>query len=1830
MSLPTSEQVISAFLYGSLTPPSNLDMESLTEDRADYPFTETSYEDYMDLTTGPGRFALGANFEVVQAFFNFGLALYDSGALDDFKDASGEASIPKEDFRLILDEYIGGFTRIYITLQQADYEDGYDDYGYRSLIWGSTAFKISNDAKFIVGADGELRIENFYVEPHLQQDFDWVGGSEAINLASEGLAFAIDPSGTGVRVALPIEKGSPQYAVTYTEQDYLAEIDVMSGWTGSLGFRTITAINSVISDLWNSGVIKFLDGNKPIIYGSDGDDVVVASATSFMLNTMTETYDISDESAPVYYNILGVNVPVGSIPGFLHNYVSNGITYLTGAGSDTIVGSEFDDKVRAGTGNDTIWASLGSDEIRGGADSDVVIYDSPPPEGFFEALADLLFGSSFGPLQAEVRGDTISPGGAPHFVVTNQPLSEDNPVPTAIWTDDIREVETLVLSTHSDILRLKDTLADYAGTKIHDGGSEDSSGISVPLVPYAENEITQAFVRGDVVSVEDLGGSGTIRIDLDDAYDRFSTDAGAGYVERDGSHILIFGFDDVFGSVGRDEIIGSKASNMLFGFGGDDLLIGGRATDLLDGGDGDDVLYGGVWPGVAQDGQEADPTDYEDDGVRDNLVGGAGFEKYYASAFDVIMDATIHAVDEAAAAGPAAGEEYARFFADGDGEVYFDGRQLGEAERVDKDAWDRYPPTVTIAIESQIDLFVVMDPTAGPLLYRVMKAHTRASDGRLVSEYLLIVEDPNARTALSISGVRYDPGTGPGTGTIDGLVSGASAQMASLAFDATMSATSPSSSSVPEMDADAFIAALAAEAAERAPYAGLADASLSLIAKPERTSSQKSSANGNVSGQTFIADGHDQRSTEPQLTEASTTMSLAAATTTSTGFLGISVVEPDPIPDTEGDDIIKGGKNDDYLVATEGDDKLTGAGGNDTLDGGWGNDTLSGGTGNDTADYRSSPTGIAAWLADGDVVTVGFGKSQWDTLQSIENLIGSGLADQIEGDNGNNLLMGMAGNDVFIVSGGNDTLDGGNGNDLVDFAQITTSNVTIDLGAGTFGGAAAGHTYISIESIRGTGNAAQGDTLIGSDERNDLYGYAGNDLISGAGGGDVLDGGDGADTIDGGAGNDLIEGGAGADSLTGGAGVDVFWFAPGDSGSQPGTWDTITDFSQAEDFIEISTSLGFRWVGTDAFEVGLSAGLPYDLRYEIVGNDTHVMADTDRDGAADLVVVLNGVYALDVADFYDTIVHIKSSDPILGTSGDDVIDGTGYVDVIDGLAGNDTISGHGSGDNISGGDGDDRILGGDGNDTIDGGPGQDTLFGDAGMDEIHGGDGNDTIYSLADDDTLFGEAGDDSLMGGRGNDVLYGGIGNDSLHGETGDDLLFGGDGDDTLYGDSTFEWVEGIRYVSSPGDDTLYGGAGNDQLYGDASDDETPGNDFLYGEDGNDTLSGGLGTNYFDGGAGYDILNLSDNDDTTLPGAGAVVVDMVAGTVTRVDNSMDSFINIEGIETTELNDVVQGDSGNNWIYTAGGDDTLRGGAGNDTLQGGAGDDQHFGEDGDDLIQGSIGADYFDGGTGIDTLDFSYTSVGATFDLGNETVVFVDGFTETARAFENVIGGGGADTLIGTAVANQLSGNGGNDTLYGGAGNDTLQGGDGDDQHFGEDGDDLIQGSLGTDYFDGGNGIDTLDFSYTSVGAAIDLTSETVIFDGGFVETARAFENAIGGGGADTLTGTATANQLSGNGGNDTLNGGAGDDRLTGGTGDDTLYGGSDHDVFVFAPGHGNDTIGDYDVLNDLIEFSGIQFSDLIVTQNGSDVTIDYGSGDMITVLNASAGDFTEPEFRFV
>jgi hypothetical protein len=91
-------------------------------------------------------------------------------------------------------------------MKHRNWRDDFDDYAERNYVWGNQSYKISDNAKFIVGKNGEKKINKFGIEPLIltndPENFDFNGGNGEITQAvgNSILSDLIDPSGIGKKV----------------------------------------------------------------------------------------------------------------------------------------------------------------------------------------------------------------------------------------------------------------------------------------------------------------------------------------------------------------------------------------------------------------------------------------------------------------------------------------------------------------------------------------------------------------------------------------------------------------------------------------------------------------------------------------------------------------------------------------------------------------------------------------------------------------------------------------------------------------------------------------------------------------------------------------------------------------------------------------------------------------------------------------------------------------------------------------------------------------------------------------------------------------------------------------------------------------------------------------------------------------------------------------------------------------------------------------------------------------------------------------------------------------------------------------------------------------------------------------------------------------------------------------------------------------------------------------------------------------------------------------------------------------------------------------------
>ncbi|TDH61118.1 calcium-binding protein [Dankookia rubra] len=819
-----------------------------------------------------------------------------------------------------------------------------------------------------------------------------------------------------------------------------------------------------------------------------------------------------------------------------------------------------------------------------------------------------------------------------------------------------------------------------------------------------------------------------------------------------------------------------------------------------------------------------------------------------------------------------------------------------------------------------------------------------------------------------------------------------------------------------------------------------------------------------------------------------------------------------------------------------------------------------------------------------------------------ESLAGTAAADRLHGFAGNDTLSGGEGNDTLSGGEGQDSLAGGDGFDSLDGGA---GNDRLDGGAGP-------------------------DVLVG--------GMGGDTLLGGAAD-DLLQGGEGNDSLAGGDGDDSLEGGRGADTLVGGAGADgILLQAMGEAAwSSLAGLDLLPAFSRAEgDRLRISDALAGVDAGTYAGEDGIARALLWGgVTRPLAALAPGTALPALPNGATGAFQVFwvpalaggtqpaGGWLVLDLdrngrLDATDAVWRIGSTSQPLAIGPEDFVAGT-FLSVLGpgvqrgGTAGDDSLGGGSGTEAFQGSAGSDRIAGGAGAGNalsyaalagsialkltgygagtvaksaggMDAFTGINAFAGTAGADRLDGGGAGSGLFATS----LEGRAGNDTLVGSNGPGVQASYASSPAaawidLAVGTAQD---GWGGTDTLVNVRRVAVTSGFAdtVLGSAINDVFLSGAGGDKVFdGRAGTDEwryagagavvidlaagtaakPSGTDGLAGIE---AVAGGAGDDTLDGGAGHDIAAydaVAPGSDLPLRGA---VVDLTGGWATDPWGGRDTLLNIESAWGSRLGDDLTG------LALPGGFTYLRGLAGDDTLRGPA-------------LGTSVAADH------------AGDPAAVAVDLAAGSAQDGWGGTDRLLLIDHARGSPFADLLAGSARANMLQGGAGADTLSGGAGNDTLQPGPGADLLQGGAGNDLLQpeadarftGTLllglgdGTqralafadaatfaDSLDGGAGADRW---VAPAGAnLLDLRglppAGVERFEGGTGADALLLPAAlteaatlVGAAGDDTLSGGALGDILDGGAGNDLLLGQDGRDTLRGGAGSDTLTGGDGNDA---------------------------------------------------------------------
>jgi Ca2+-binding RTX toxin-like protein len=646
---------------------------------------------------------------------------------------------------------------------------------------------------------------------------------------------------------------------------------------------------------------------------------------------------------------------------------------LAGDSSIAVFGNSLDNVFVGNAGNNIMVAGDGNDHVSGGDGSDDLYGDGGD---------DLLEGGNgYDRLIGGWGNDTLDGGAG---------------IDAAIYEDSATGVSVnLLTGVASDGLWGTDTLIDIEA--VHGSRYADTIQMSNTSGGYVYGRAGDDTIIGGTGNDEIYGGSGADTIDggagndtvsyLDDGYDS----AGAGwrgvYVELApglatdnwGNIDTLTNIENASGSNMADTLAGNAGSNILNGHGGDDTFYGEDGDDFIYGGDGNDWMFGG-----------ADNDQLNGGAGNDTIDGGDGHD--YVTYENAAGSVTVNLLAGTASDG------------------------LGGTDTI---------ANVESAIGGQFADTLTLSNVSG-------KAYGRAGadlltggtgndelnggsgndtiNGGLGNDTANYFDDAADAAGAGFQGVYVDLQAGTATdnwGNTDTLIGIENATGSSLtdtlygSSGANILTGGAGSDWVYGRDGDDWLIG--------------------------------GSGNDYLDG----GNGLDLISYEDSTGAANVNLLTGTASDGMGGtdtLVGIEGVQAGRFGDA-----VQLGNGGHFGAGRAGDDTITGGTGADVLNGGSGNDTLNGAGGNDLVTYIDDGSDTAGWGFQGATVNLATGTAtdNWgntDTLISIENALGSNMADTLKGNSVSNMLNGLGGNDRIDGKGGADTLFGGAGADAFVFS----------------------------------------------------------------------------------------------------------------------------------------------------------------------------------------------------------------------------------------------------------------------------------------------------------------------------------------------------------------------------------------------------------------------------------------------------------------------------------------------------------------------------------------------------------------------------------------------------------------------------------------------------------------------------------------------------------------------------------------------------------------------------------------------------------------------------
>ncbi len=1220
----TNEVMTSLYLYGTLTPPANLNDRvgdsnrkvSVTLDAANF------------MSKGPGRYANPSQVPFVKTLFGdkAGLIAWMRkwGITDSQPWTVGE-----------LEEKIGkdnikGFFKH--TLYQYQLDSGVSDYAERTYIYNSEKFDLSPDTVVVFNtskpnASPELRNISFIPE---DDNFDFAGGGGVVTAVGNGLVLkpTIDPQNIGSTVTINFDGSSieniPVRNESYGLNDFNADSSIYKGILSSSiasAFAANGAMRGVIDGLISTKTIEYEREGWKIVYGTTGDDKLHAplGSKSILVGGPGNDLLVGDGLANILIAGGGDDTLKGGVGYDEYELVSDGgrdaIYDVSGKGEITIDGKVYGGSTALVNGESFAWVNN---------------VDGKTKYNFTKGLGNpnigtlTITGGVLGVGQIVINGFNLNsaqtdPNGylgikfKEKIAVTVGANRSNDPFLDGTYSlSDVAAAAKGVLQTLTVYASASSTIAQQVTLALAGDPSQFKIATGADLLNFAAGAVTLTIPPGvDSVTVglvytgNDPSATAQLTATLADP------NASAGDVATSSNTFTVnfaaeSGLTSSSSQNQPDNVINGDLNPINFGTddnpqyqrdalgnlitdstssapGRDDTLYGSSGNDLINAGGGNNQVWGveGADTIIAGDGGN---LIHDGDGNNSVTVGNGANQIFLGNGANTLNMGT--------------GSDYV---AVGDGNNQIEGnggRDVIVAGNGDNAIFANKKTDLASAIANRDSLSA--SGLQGDLIAVGSGNNTIVSG---TGNDLVVLGGGNDVVVL-----------GPGNDTVAG---GEVASQVYLVWSAqsVMNGGQPSAGSFVDTVTH-YQGLTTASSGGYVPSAGLS----ALLAQYPSTQQYNVDPYGNPVGggseTIFGGSGNDL------IVTSNGNNYVDAGSGNSLVYAGA------------GDDTIFGGTGNSTITGGGGDDYIDGESGNHLIAGGAGNNTIFGGSGNDRiyagVPYDSSTGDINAgnnYVDVGSGNSIVFGSAGNDTL-----VAGSGQ-DTLVAGNGNTTIYGGTGVDLIYGGSGNDLIYAGDGGTAGAATTVVagSGNTTIYGGQGVdviYGGAGSDVIYVGDG-----GSAAQRSVVYAGSGNTTVYGGLGADEIHGGSGNDVLYAGDGGSTdaptvVYAGTGNSTLYGGAGVDILNasaagstllvGGSGNETLLGGAGDDTLVAGSGNDSMDGGAGSNTYVFNSEAGSSEIvqsgGTDILEFGSG----------ISASDLSISATLGANGAPALEISVGG------------------------------------------------------------------------------------------------------------------------------------------------------------------------------------------------------------------------------------------------------------------------------------------------------------------------------------------------------------------------------------------------------------------------------------------------------------------------------------------------------------------------------------------------------------------------------------------------------------------------------